>query len=114
MLPQRNDHQWGSRGGHVFTTAMATLTLEVYYRYLPLRKTVEGQQETEPPAGQGPGLCIVAAYGRQKSTIDLQPFIFSLRPFIFSQKKWRKFSGSALLPEVIAGVLFKDGMKIAA
>ena len=47
-----NDHQWGSRGGHVFTTAMATLTLEVYYRYLPLRKNVEGQQEPEPPAGQ--------------------------------------------------------------
>ena len=47
-----NDHQWGSRGGHVFTTAMATLTLEVYYRYLPLRKNAEGQQGPEPPAGQ--------------------------------------------------------------
>jgi len=42
-----NDHQWGARGGRVFTTAMATLTLEVYYRYLPLRKNVEGQQETD-------------------------------------------------------------------
>jgi hypothetical protein len=30
--------RWGDRGGRVFTTAMATLTLEVYYRYLPLRK----------------------------------------------------------------------------
>ena len=32
--------KWGDRGGRVFTTAMATLTLEVYYRYLPLRKDV--------------------------------------------------------------------------
>lgn len=27
--------QWGSRGGRIYTTALATLTLEVYYRYLP-------------------------------------------------------------------------------
>jgi hypothetical protein len=26
---------WGSRGGRVYTTALATLILEVYYRYLP-------------------------------------------------------------------------------
>ena len=31
-----------------------------------------------------------------------------------AQKRWRKLKGGALLPEVIAGVLFKDGMKIAA
>jgi hypothetical protein len=32
------DHNtvWGSYGGRVYATAMATLTLEVYYRYLPL------------------------------------------------------------------------------
>jgi len=29
--------KWGERGGRVFTTSLATLTLEVYYRYLPLR-----------------------------------------------------------------------------
>ena len=28
--------RWGDRAGKIFTTAMATLTLEVYYRYLPL------------------------------------------------------------------------------
>ena len=28
--------RWGSRGGRVYTTALATLTLEVYYRYLPI------------------------------------------------------------------------------
>jgi hypothetical protein len=31
-----------------------------------------------------------------------------------AQKSWRKLNGSALLPQLIAGVLFKDGMKIAA
>jgi hypothetical protein len=30
------------------------------------------------------------------------------------QNHWRKFNGSALLPEVIAGVIFKDGTKRAA
>jgi hypothetical protein len=28
--------RWGDRGGIVYSTAMATLTLEVYYRYLPV------------------------------------------------------------------------------
>lgn len=30
------DDRWGNVGGRLYTTAMATLTLEVYYRYLPL------------------------------------------------------------------------------
>jgi hypothetical protein len=30
------DSLWGGYGGRVFTTALATLSLEVYYRYLPL------------------------------------------------------------------------------
>ncbi|MBN2577455.1 MAG: hypothetical protein JXB10_00495 [Pirellulales bacterium] len=30
------DTLWGGYGGRVYTTAIATLTLEVYYRYLPL------------------------------------------------------------------------------
>jgi hypothetical protein len=33
--------KWTDRGGRVFTTAVATLTLEVYYRYLPLQKKGE-------------------------------------------------------------------------
>jgi putative transposase len=31
-----------------------------------------------------------------------------------AQKSWRKLNGSPLLPEVVAGVIFKDGVKIAA
>ena len=31
-----------------------------------------------------------------------------------AQKHWRKLNGSVLLPEVIAGVIFKDGTKLAA
>ena len=30
------DTVWGGYGGRVYTTAMAALCLEVYYRYLPL------------------------------------------------------------------------------
>ena len=44
-----NDNQWGARGGRIFTTAIATLTLEVYYRYLPLRKPPETQEHAGPP-----------------------------------------------------------------
>jgi len=33
------NHRWGSRGGRVYTTAMAVLTLEVYYRFIPLYRS---------------------------------------------------------------------------
>ena len=32
------NHAWGRRGGRVYTTAMALLSLEAYYRFLPLYK----------------------------------------------------------------------------
>ena len=32
------DTRWGAYGGRVYSTAMATLCLEVYYRYLPILK----------------------------------------------------------------------------
>jgi len=30
------DPVWGGHGGRVYATAMAALTLEVYYRHIPL------------------------------------------------------------------------------
>ena len=33
--------QYGAQGGRIYTTALATLTLEVYYRYLPMYAAVE-------------------------------------------------------------------------
>ena len=36
--------RWGPAGGRIYTTALATMTLEVYYRFLPLYRAVE------PPA----------------------------------------------------------------
>jgi hypothetical protein len=35
---QPGNHQWASRGGRVYATAMAILCLEVYYRFLPVYK----------------------------------------------------------------------------
>ncbi len=61
------DTQWGQRGGRIYTTALAILTLEVYYRYtqqeeispgsLPLEVIIEGelpQSEPAVPSGNGP------------------------------------------------------------
>jgi putative transposase len=31
-----------------------------------------------------------------------------------AQKSWRKLNGSPLLSDVVAGVIFKDGVKVAA
>ncbi len=33
--------EWGIKGGRIYTTAMATLTLQVYYRYLPMYRVDE-------------------------------------------------------------------------
>ena len=38
---------WGKHGGRVMVTSIAALTLEVYYRYLPLYKQMEGEEMKE-------------------------------------------------------------------
>lgn len=44
--------QWGGYGGRIYSTTFATLTLEVYYRYLPLYRTTaptsSAPQSAEP------------------------------------------------------------------
>jgi hypothetical protein len=48
-----DDSRWGRYGGRIYTTALATLTLEVYYRYLrlydePARPPVIAPKPEEP------------------------------------------------------------------
>jgi hypothetical protein len=42
--------QWGSQGGRIMETALSALTLEVYYRYLPLYKLDTEDEAKLPPA----------------------------------------------------------------
>ena len=44
---------WGRRGGRVMQTAFSALTLEIYYRYLPLFKVETGSDERDAAAAQG-------------------------------------------------------------
>ncbi len=43
--------EWSEQGGRVVTTAFSTLSLEVYYRYLPIYRT--GSSPNDPPADIG-------------------------------------------------------------
>jgi hypothetical protein len=43
---------WGRQGGRVMQTALSTLTLEVYYRYLPLFKSETGGQSARAATGK--------------------------------------------------------------
>ena len=40
---------WGQRAGRLYTTSLSILTLEVYYRYLPLYRGYDDDQEKEDP-----------------------------------------------------------------
>jgi len=43
------DTRYGAIGGRIYTTSMATLTLEVYYRYLPMYKRgADSGQQSKP------------------------------------------------------------------
>jgi hypothetical protein len=46
------DPMWGGYGGRVYSTATATLSLEVYYRYLPIYGGDVDQRLTDRPAYQ--------------------------------------------------------------
>ncbi|MGA2258775.1 MAG: prenyltransferase/squalene oxidase repeat-containing protein [Thermoguttaceae bacterium] len=52
---------WGKNGGRLMTTSLSTLTLEVYYRYLPLFKTDEGGggRTVAPDSGERPSKAAV-------------------------------------------------------
>jgi len=41
---------WGKQGGRMMVTALSCLTLEVYYRYLPLYK-LDGKKDNKPAGG---------------------------------------------------------------
>ncbi|MDG3005222.1 prenyltransferase/squalene oxidase repeat-containing protein [Paludisphaera mucosa] len=41
--------RWGATGGRLFQTSLSILTLEVYYRYLPLYRTADEESMDEPP-----------------------------------------------------------------
>ncbi len=38
---------WGQRAGRLFTTSLSILTLEVYYRYLPMYRGYDDDQDKE-------------------------------------------------------------------
>ncbi|HEU5117366.1 MAG TPA: hypothetical protein VFT74_12050, partial [Isosphaeraceae bacterium] len=52
LVPQVD--KWGSKGGRLYTTSLSILTLEVYYRYLPLYEdrggAIEGKDASEVQA----------------------------------------------------------------
>ncbi|HWE35994.1 MAG TPA: prenyltransferase/squalene oxidase repeat-containing protein [Isosphaeraceae bacterium] len=61
LAPQPD--RWGSRGGRLFQTSLSILTLEVYYRYLPLYRddapmarigTPEAPANRPPPVDEAP------------------------------------------------------------
>jgi hypothetical protein len=51
-----DDSMYGARGGRIYCTALATLTLEVYYRYLPINpdNTGKGNGATRPESEERP------------------------------------------------------------
>lgn len=45
--------RWGMAGGRLFQTSLSILTLEVYYRYLPLYRTADEEGLDDPPPTRG-------------------------------------------------------------
>ncbi|MBX6313882.1 MAG: hypothetical protein IRY99_13345, partial [Isosphaeraceae bacterium] len=56
------EDRWGLRAGRLYETSLSLLTLEVYYRYLPLYRETDGEIASreaeladEPPAAEAVG-----------------------------------------------------------
>ena len=64
--PERD--QWGSRGGRVMQTSLSALTLEIYYRYLPLFKA-----EAAGDNGGGDGAPATASAATTTQGADAKP-----------------------------------------
>jgi len=52
--------QWGDRGGRIFSTALGALTLEVYYRYLPIAAERQGDDAPPVPRPKPPDIGYLA------------------------------------------------------
>ncbi len=48
VLPQPD--RWGIRAGRLFQTSLSILTLEVYYRFLPLDRNADPASDAAPEA----------------------------------------------------------------
>jgi hypothetical protein len=48
-----SEDRWGEAAGRLFETSLSILTLEVYYRYLPLYRTAD-TEGLEGPAAEQP------------------------------------------------------------
>ena len=57
---------WGAQGGRIVTTAFSTLTLEIYYRYLPLYQSGGSASDRTPPA-------VTSAAGSSQACADFEP-----------------------------------------
>lgn len=64
--------EWADKGGRIYQTAICTLMLEVYYRYLPLYGRGDGPVKIEDPIGVIYGRVTHAATGEPLSQVAVR------------------------------------------